>query len=374
MYSPDVYSALKVLHHPERLAELRAGRQPVPTQVHLVISDLCNQDCPWCSYRSENYPSSKLFAIVDETTGERTHNPARFIPREKVLELLDDFSEMGISAVQFTGGGEPTVHPDHADLFEATLARGLELALVTNGARLSDRVVELLAGATWLRISLDAGCPETYAATRRVSPQVYGRVLDNVSRLRVARDRSVQLSPSRVAAVLGVGFVVHRHNYREVVQAAKDAQAAGADNFRISALFQSDDARYFVDFYEEARDLCRQADLLSRPGFRVYNRFGDRIEDLVQQNPNYKLCGYQHFCTYIGGDQNVYRCCVYSYNERGLLGSIKNRRFRDLWASSEKEADFDRFDARGCERCMFNDKNRVINYALDESPAHVNFV
>ena len=34
--------------------------------------------------------------------------------------------------------------------------------------------------AAWIRFSLDAGTPETYAAVRRVRPETFGRVLDHV--------------------------------------------------------------------------------------------------------------------------------------------------------------------------------------------------
>jgi sulfatase maturation enzyme AslB (radical SAM superfamily) len=81
-----------------------------------------------------------------------------------------------------------------------------------------------------------------------------------------------------------------------------------------------------------------------------------------------------NFSTYIGGDLNVYRCCTTAYNERGVIGSLKNQTFRQLWESQEKREDFDNFDARGCERCMFNNENRVISYLLEPDPLHVNFV
>jgi hypothetical protein len=79
------------------------------------------------------------------------------------------------------------------------------------------------------------------------------------------------------------------------------------------------------------------------------------------------------FTTYISGTQQVFTCCNQSYNERGLIGSIANQRFKDFWLSEEKQAFFRKFDARGCERCQFNLQNRAINYAIDEQQ-HVNFV
>jgi MoaA/NifB/PqqE/SkfB family radical SAM enzyme len=361
------YSPLKVFHHQERLSVLRDGGQPAPAQVQLVISDFCNQSCSFCAYRMEGYTANELFKVIRED-GTADSNPKRMIPLAKCLEILDDCRDMGVGAVQITGGGEPTAHPDHAAVFAAVLDRGLDLALVTNGVIMRDGIPELLARAKWVRVSIDAGAPETYASVRRVAPSQFEKAWTNVRRLCEARDKAGS------GLIVGVGFVVTRENWREVVAAARLARDAGADNLRISAVFQPDDERYFDGFQAEAAALCREAVELSAGRFRVFNNFGERVADLKQHAPDYSFCGYQNFSTYIGADQNVYRCCVTAYNPRGLVGSVKAQRFSELWESQAKHDDFAAFDARGCERCMFNGKNRTIAYALSETPAHVNFV
>lgn len=357
------YSALKVLHHPRRLAVLREGGQPAPAQVQLVISDFCNQSCSFCAYRWEGYGSNELFKVI-RADGTADNNPRRMIPLEKCLEILADCVELGVGAVQITGGGEPTAHLDHPTILKAVLARGLDLALVTNGVVLRDPVIETLARAKWVRVSIDAGDAQTYSRIRRVPESQFARAWANV--------RKLCATPGD--CVVGVGFVVTRDNWREVVEATKLARDAGADNIRLSAVFQPDDEAYFKDFHAGAAALCRTAETLSGDGFRVFNNFGERMADLTQHAPDYAFCGYQHFSTYVGADLNVYRCCVQAYNPRGLIGSIAHQRLRDLWLSDAKRQDFAGFDARGCQRCMFNGKNRTINYALNPAPAHVNFV
>ena len=76
----------------------------------------------------------------------------------------------------------------------------------------------------------------------------------------------------------------------------------------------------------------------------------------------------------IGADLNVYRCCVLAYNNRGLLGSIANQTFSELWWSEQVANMLNDFDATGCPRCMFNKKNETIRYALNPNPEHVNFL
>lgn len=367
--SHDAYSALKVFHHQDRLNELKARRLPSPAQVQLIISDLCNQDCGFCAYRMSGYTTNQLFAVGELATFGH-NNPKRMIEYNKIVEILDDCLYMGVQAIQLTGGGEPTVHPQFTQVLEGIVNRGLDLALVTNGMKLRPKDIELLGRAKWVRVSVDAGTASTYAATRNTNVMNYARVWDNVAALaaqkKVSGNRELQI---------GIGYVVTKENWTEIEAGVQDAAKSGADNIRLSAVFQTEGDAYFKDFYKEAAHTC--AEMKRRyetPTFAVYNMFGDRVEDLHQASPDYSFCGYQHFNTYIGGDLNVYRCCTTAYNYQGLIGSLKDTSFREMWESPATYDKMFHFDARSCERCMFNGKNRTILYALSDKPMHVNYI
>lgn len=365
------YSSLKAVKHLDRLERAARGEAPAPVHVQLVISDLCNHDCHFCAYRWSGYTTNKLFTDGAELASFGHNNPKRMIRYEKVLEILDDCRDMGVRAIQLTGGGEPTVHPQFAEICQGVLDRGMSLAVVTNGAVLGEKETEILAGASWVRVSVDAAQAETYSRVRGVGQYVLDRVWKNIRSLAKARDRHAGESD----LLLGVGFVVTAENWREVVDCARQAKECGADNFRISAVFQPDGADYFKGFAAEAAQLCREAVLRYQDAsFRVFNMFGDRLGDLQQKAPDYSFCGYQHLCTYIGADLNVYRCCNTAYNPQGLLGSIAQARFRSFWLGAACQRKLQQFDAQTCERCQFNGKNRLILYLLDPEPRHKDFV
>lgn len=363
---PDPYSPFKIVHHPDKIDQMRRGQQPIPLQVQLIISDLCNHSCNFCAYRLDGYTSNQHFGVKDPVTEVVNNNPNRMIPYEKCVEILDDCVDLGIPAIQITGGGEPTVHPKATEIFSDVLTRGLDLAVVTNGTLIPDKMVAPLAQAAWLRVSVDAGNANTYAETRKVPHSFFKKTWDNIGRLAKAKSDKT---------ILGVGFVVTRDNHGEIYEGAKLAKESGADNIRISAVFTQDDFEYHKPHLDVATTMARKvAADFSDSRFRVFNLFDDRIGDLKQQHPDYSFCAYMHLNVYIGGDLKVYRCCNTAYNDHGEYGSIVNQRFKEFWASKQKEDGLRQFDARSCDRCMFNNKNRFINYVVSSDAAHINYI
>ena len=372
----DAYSPYKGLRHLDVIQAVRSGVPARPIHVQVILSDLCNQACHFCAYRDPTYTSSQLFRVLEPgSKGLRkpgyegyNFNPNRMIPYAKVLEILEDCRAMGVEAIQYTGGVEPTVHPDFADIVYRT--EGMAFSLVTNGVNVHrKKLAHGLAKASWVRVSLDAATVDTYARMRSVPPWQFADACAAIRSLRNERDKQ------GTKCVIGVGFVVNRDNYAEVYSAVSLAKSLGADNIRISAQFSAEDERLFEDFHGTTSSWAKAAEALTDETFTVFNRFGEKLDDLKQGAPDYETCGYQSFTTYIGADLNIYRCCVLAYNERGVVGSLKEQRFRDLWMSQQRADDMAKFNARACERCQFNNINRVLDYALrSDEPEHAEFV
>jgi len=302
----------------------------------------------------EGYSSNKTFSDRSE------------IPLTKLLEIVDSCKALGVKAIEITGGGEPTFHPNFVRLCHAIQYAGIQYGVVTNGASLTDEKLEALHHATWVRFSIDAGTPGTYANTRRSKSNVFYRVHENIRRLVGGR-----IGPN---PLVGVGFVVSKENYPEILLAAMQAQESGADNIRISAVFQPQGAAYFDGIRKPATDLCRTARELRTPEFEVFDLFSDRVDDLTQGAPDYSDCYFSQLCTYVGADLNVYRCCVTAYNPQGLLGSLQDQTLEQLWTAPSNLRNLKDFDARSCTHCMFNAKNRTIAYLINRYPEHVNFL
>jgi MoaA/NifB/PqqE/SkfB family radical SAM enzyme len=355
----------------------REGKLPdAPKQVHWVLSDLCNQDCNFCSYRVSGNPSNELFTAGATVSAYGHDNPVRWVNTDRALRLVYEMQALGILAVQATGGGEPTAHPDHELIFQTILNTGIRLSLVSNGYRWRDKLFPLIPRMDWIRVSIDAGCAATYAAIRRVPESAFLKVLGNIEQ--AATIISKESSP----CILGVGFTVTPDNWTDIINGARVAKEAGAQNLRLSAMFGPDNEKPFLPIYDRIKEVITEAtERYQDAAFTIYDNFGSRLSDLVQHSPEYATCPYQYYVTYLGGNLHLFRCCVLSYSRRGMIAGadLTHQRFDDYWRSEARRADFAAFDARGCPRCMFNGKNRAVLYVMgntasDMTPRHMEFV
>jgi MoaA/NifB/PqqE/SkfB family radical SAM enzyme len=309
------------------------------------------------------YTSNELFRVTD-AEGNVDNNPRRRIETAKIMEIVESCSKLGVKAIQLTGGGEPTVHPDFNDICRKIIENRIDFSVVSNGLLMDRRKMSLLKEAKWVRISLDAANAETYGKIRNVPAKEFQVVINNIRRLK------------SLGVYVGVGFVVVRDNYKEILEAVDVAKSLGVDNVRLGAVFQSGNSDYYAGINDRVLADCARAAKLSNSRFTVFDNFTERYSDLVQGRPNYNKCRYMHFTTYIGADMNVYVCCTNSYSRRGLIGSLANCTFSELWNSAQKRAYFEEFRATDCLRCMFNEKNLAIERALQANPDldHSNFV
>ena len=341
------FSSLKASWHIDRVAQLREGKDIVPVHVQMVLSDLCNQNCHFCAYRMDGGFTSKHFG----------GNPARFIPTAKAKEILDDCAALGVQAIEFTGGGEPTVHKDCFEIIAHAQSLGLSTALVTNGVRIKAEHAPILERLTWLRISLDAGSAETYERIRE--SKAWPTVMRNLAAIGALK-----------GPLVGVGFVVTRDNWSELAQACEIVKGFGIPYVRVSAMFSESGADYYDGLVDQINEQRAAARALVDDRFRLVDFFDNRVEDLKQAAPDYSFCGYQQFVAYIGGDQKIYTCCTNAYTPHGEIGDLHEQRFAD-WIASRRRFDF---DARSCHHCQYNGTNRVISYMVDKAPPHVEFV
>jgi MoaA/NifB/PqqE/SkfB family radical SAM enzyme len=339
----------------------------------------CNQHCGFCSY------GHRLESDPPEERGWKNHALMSddFMPADKMRELVADWRAMGVKAVEITGGGEPLIWP-HIDEFLWLAADwGVDVGLVTNGTALTEHRANRFARTNWkwARVSIDAGTREQYVATRRVSRIQWDQAWMAVERLSLRRRDPEQR--------VGVGYVVDRTNYDGVYEACRLALERGADNVRVALAFTPAHLNRFpAGALEEAGAQAQKAahDFAGR--LQVNDLVSERANNIAAQVQDYELCAAKEVLCVVGGDQRVYNCCTLAFNPLGLVGSIADRSFRDLWESDEVRAMFAGHDAREVCKvpCLYERRNKraldlismtpesVAAIAADDPGIHRNFI
>jgi MoaA/NifB/PqqE/SkfB family radical SAM enzyme len=369
-----VYSSQKIAFHPEKLKSLAEGRITSPPYVRVKPTNKCNHRCFYCSYDPDfGYILSEKKELLDE------------IPREKMIEILDDFKEMGVKAITYSGGGEPLVYPYIEEALQKNIDDGIDISIITNGQSLSGRKAELLANAKWVRVSADSSTPEVFTATRRISENAFYELENNLRNFAKIKNKDCEF---------GINFVIHEKNAEEVLDSAKYFKNLGLNHIRFSPVFipkgykdcPEGSAKYHEPFREIVKKQIEKAKELEDENFKVYDFYETDFDSSLVCKRKYPKCFMMQVTPVIAANSSVYFCHDKAYSDSGLLGSIQNRSFKDLWFSPEAKKIFDTFDPiEGCQHhCTADSRNVSIQEMildidnlekyLPASDKHKNFV
>jgi MoaA/NifB/PqqE/SkfB family radical SAM enzyme len=351
-----VYSDLKFLQFQDHIAAVRDGRVVAPAHIRLKPTNRCNHNCWYCCYRTD-----KL--VLGEDMIE-----ADVIPEAKMTEIVDDIVDMGVKAVTFSGGGEPLIYKPLPRMIERLAKGGVRVATLTNGVNLKNRVADALAEhATWVRVSIDGWDNASYTRLRGAGEGEFDRVIANM-RAFAAR---------RSACVLGVSFIVMRENVNQLHDFCALMKDVGVHHVKLSGVVVANDVAannfYHDQMAPAARSQIDKALGLNDGRFAVIDHY-HRLDTRFAKS--YTRCPFLLFLTVIGADCRVYSCQDKAYTNSGLLGSIRERSFKDFWFSEENRQRILTLDpSLQCRHhCVAHHKNLGIFDYLSLEPGHSMFV
>ena len=352
------YSNLKIFHHAELLGAIRDGKRVAPVYIRIKPTNICNENCYYCHYKN-------AYLNLDD------YHPHDYIPREKMLEIIEDMCVMGVKAVTFSGGGEPLVYPYIKEAMEKILAAGIDLSMITNGVLLEGEAAEMLARAKWVRMSIDSADGDMYAQIRGVKPETFTRLCDNIAAFAKIKQANCEL---------GVNFVVTKYNHEQVYAMAKLMQSLGVNHIKYAALQSNATEKYHAPFKDQVMADIAKARELENEHFRIidlYTSDWERVSRGIQIfDRAYEKCYIKELVCVIAANQKVYYCHDKAYLNNGLVGDLHERRFKDVWFSEEVTGKFRKFNAHQIcrEHCVYDDRNILLNQFFTMDKNHVNFL
>ncbi len=338
----------------EELQKVKNGERIAPIYVRIKPTNRCNQNCYYCHYKNP-YLELDQYKTEDE------------IPREKMLEIISDFKEIGVKAVTFSGGGEPLLYTCIEEVMEKILEAGIDLSIITNGSLLTGKKAELLSKAKWVRISLDSGCAETYSKIRGVGENAYEKLCENIKSFSKLKNLNCEL---------GVNYVIGPENYKEVYQTGKLMRELGADHIKYTALIGNDAEQIHAPFKKIVIDQIHNLIKENKTDFKIINLYESDFESNAIFGRSYDFCGIKDYITVIAANSKVYFCHDKAYLSQGEIGDISQKSFKDVWFSEETTQKFKMFNPQQICRhhCVYDDRNELLNHFYGLDSQHINFI
>lgn len=342
----NVYSPYKVVHHREKIEQLKKGELISPIFAQIDLTNVCNLNCNFCFYRVN------VFELGD-------WDPQGFIPTDVALKLLDELKEIGVEALEWTGGGSIECHPDWKKIIAKSKDLGFQNSIVTNGTLLDDEGLELIKDFAWVRFSFDTNNSETYKIIK--GKDLFETALNNARKLIKMKDNNI----------IGFSFIICKDNYDEIVEATQLAKDNGFNNIRFSLAYTPLREKMFEGIWDKIVKNIEIAKGYEDDKFKVF-AFSNRINELSSKTLS-SYCGFHHFCAVIS-PTGIYPCCRLKDNDKFNLGKLGDNTFKEIWFG-EKRKKFIEKIGNGCPySCWMRDKNDFIKYLITDNPQHVNFI
>lgn len=352
-----LYSKMKIFRFKDKLDSLplNTGKILPPMQIRLKPTNRCGHHCRYCAYRADNLQLGKDMRLDD------------FIPKAKIMELIDDIIEVGVKSVTFSGGGDPFYYPYLIDAASSLAGSAVKFAALTNGSRLTGEAAEIFARyATWLRISIDGWDDESYSAYRGVKHGEFTAVMKNIETFKKHGGR----------CYLGVSLIVDRQNAPHVYEFIGRLKNLGIDSVKVSPCIVSNEGADNNSYHREIFDMVkgqtrRAVDDFASGGFEIFDSYHELDDKFTK---DYTWCPHVQTLTVIGADLNVYTCQDKAYNlDDGLIGSIRETQFKELWFS-DKSRFFKINPSVHCNHhCVANAVNKLMLEYLDIDEGHMEF-
>ena len=306
----------KLSYHMDRVNAWEAGERIAPVTVDMALTRACGSMCKFC-YAMMQEPQKRH--------GIKTHH---------ALNLLDDFSEIGVRGVSLVSDGESTLSKSYVPFVQHAAELGISVGNATNAWEWGpEKSEQVLPHMSWIRFTVAAGTPEKYAEIMYKGPEhteVYDKAIRNIK-------HAVEFKKKHnLSVTLGIQMVLMPEFKDEIIPFAKLGVDLGVDYAVIKHCSDDEYHTLGVDYskYEQMYELLEQAESLSTEKTKVIVKW-DKIND--KGKPSYKRFYGPPFLLQISGSGLVAPSGMF-FNARYSklhIGDFTTERFIDIFKSDK---------------------------------------
>jgi GTP 3',8-cyclase len=314
----------KIMANADRVVEYIETGNTSPVLIEVDPSNACNHACNFClsSYiHFEKYKGTETFSRA-------------LMPRDMLMDLCKDFVDMNVRAVNWTGGGEPTLNKHLKEAIAYCGSHGIKMGMFTNGTLFDkwDMFETLVDNMTWIRISVDSGTKESYNSIRRAKGrQDWDRMVENLTKL-------IEVNKSKGNKIdIGVGYVISPDTYHEIVDFAnffKDFDLTYCQ-YKPEIIIREDGGQQRdLEFWrDKVGPALEEAEKILGDKFQIN---GYKLEDLATDRENfgrnYKRCLGSQISPCVGADGHIYVCTNHRGWKQYSYGCLYDgKSFKEIW-------------------------------------------
>jgi radical SAM protein with 4Fe4S-binding SPASM domain len=318
---------------------------------------VCNQKCLWC---------------INENIRANGRKP-EYLDIRALQIFLNGFQKLGGKAITWSGGGEPTCHPDFIQIVEQCAATGLDQALITNGTFGNTLVPIIAEHMKWIRISLDTIDPNEYRRTKGSEVEL---VIDTIANL--VRNRRAQDKPT-----IGVNVNLGEWNFFDIENIVLKCEALGVDYVQFRPILGTPFSRHM--YMEQMTPsfveiILKQLEVISRVERSTDVLISkDKFYDLLTPHygRNYTACRYHRFFCVLNANGDLSVCMFHLNDERFTFGNIYNTPMQEIWKSERRErvlqlCERGELDLSTCQVCCKGHEiNKFLSYLDSEEGSSI---
>lgn len=345
----------KLIYHVDRVSDWQKGKDIFPIFMDVSVTSACNHACIFCGL-------------------DYSHKNTHFLKTEVIKRMVKDAASRGLKSIMYAGEGEPLMHKDLAEIIAYTKKNKVDVSLATNGVLMNETfLLKALKNLTWMRVSVDAGKPETYAHVHSARKEDFKKLLGNIEMAVKIKRRN------KYAVTIGTQFILLEQNAKEAEILTRTLKQIGVDYLIIKPY-----SKHPLSLNKVAKDLdyskflplARKLEKYSDANFKLIFR-KNTMEKRFHSKP-YKRCLGAPFWAYVCASGDIYPCHTYLGVEKFSFGNLNQEDFISIWKGRKRKSVMDYFnnqmDARKCrELCRLDEINKYL-WQLKNPHPHVNFI
>src|SRR3972149_4055089 len=304
----------KLSYHIDRVEAWEAGERIAPVSVDMSLTRACGAMCSFC------------YAMMQESQARSS------IKTTHALNLLDDFAEIGVRSVSLVSDGESTLSKAYVPFIQHATSLGIDVGNATNAWEWEpEKIEQALPHLTWIRFTVAAGRPESYAKIMYRGPEhteVFDRAIKHIQYAVDLKKRN------HLPVTLGIQMVLMPHLKDEIIPFAQLGLDLGVDYAVIKHCSDDEQHTLGIDYsqYESLHGLLVQAESMSNEQTKIIVKW-DKIRD--GDKPSYNHFYGPQFLLQISGSGLVAPSGMF-FNARYSklhIGNFTEERFLDIWKS-----------------------------------------